>query len=68
MTVHRYPDDPHACLSAAERDIDHWVRVLAGDGVSDLDALVVARCIGIAARVRAAAREQIEAELVNVAS
>lgn len=57
MTIQPYPDDPHAALRAAERDIKHWIKVLAGAGVSDMDALLFARCIGIAGRVREAARE-----------
>ncbi len=54
-----YSDDPHACLRATERDITHYVELLAGDGITDGDIATAAHYIRVAARARRQAQEQI---------
>lgn len=60
MTTQTYPDDPHACLRAAERDIERFIRLLEGDGLTDGDLATAAHYIRVAARARRQARERIE--------
>lgn len=62
MTIQAYPDDPRARLRAAERDIDFYVNLLAGDGLTDSDLATAAHYIRVAARARRLAREQIAQE------
>lgn len=59
MTIQAYPADPHACIHAAERDITHYVNLLAGDGITDGEIATAAHYIRVAARARRIAREQI---------
>lgn len=59
MTIQAYPEDPHACLRAAERDITHYINLLAGDGLTAGDLATAAHYIQVAARARRLAREQI---------
>lgn len=56
----KYPDDPHACIQQAERDIEHYVNLLCGDGLTDADLATAAHYIRRAARARREARERIE--------
>lgn len=62
MTVQSYPDDPQACIRQASRDIEHWIGILSGDGLTDGDLATAAHYIRVAARARRLARERIEAE------
>ena len=60
MTTQAYPEDPHACLRAAERDIESWLGVISGDGLTDADRDTAMHYLIIAARQRRLARERIQ--------
>lgn len=59
MDTRPLPDEPHARLRAAERDIESWLGVLAGDGLTDADRNTAMHYLIVAARDRRQAREQI---------
>ena len=60
MTTQAYPIDPHACIRAAERDIELYIKLLEGDGLTDGDMATAAHYIRVAARARRQARERIK--------
>lgn len=59
MTTQTYPDDPHACIREASQDIERYIRLLEGDGLTDGDMATAAHYIRVAARARRQARERI---------
>lgn len=61
-TLQAYPEDPRACIREASRDIERFISLLEGDGLTDGDIATAAHYIRVAARARRIAREQIEAK------
>lgn len=57
MTTRPYPDNPHAALRQAERDIERYIRLLEGDGITDGELMTAAHYLRVAARARRLARE-----------
>lgn len=60
MTIQPYPEDPHACIREASRDIERYVKLLEGDGLTEGDLATAAHYIRVAARARRQARERIQ--------
>jgi len=62
MTIQPYPECPHARLRAAQHDIDHYVNLLGGYGLTEGDRDTAMNHLIVAARARRLAMEQLQKE------